>query len=169
MGNISINRDYKMASSEEPITIADVTVEDESSSEPSAERKTSTGSGDIQLSSIQVIVRGRSCGDAGDEDSEEEEEEEEKPKKKKKVTKRKKSNGKPEPTAAEVLTKTLAQALRLINEQRRKKNKRKERRPSDKWLWPKKRRWSHWGPQESSCTVNKAKLICTVESELVHD
>jgi len=115
-----------MASSEEPITIADVTVEDESSSEPSAERKTSTGSGDIQLSSIQVIVRGRSCGDAGDEDSQEEEEEEEKPKKKKKVTKRK-SNGKPEPTAAEVLTKTLAQALRLINEQK-EKEKQKERK-----------------------------------------
>ena len=82
--------------------------------ESAPERKTSTGSGDIQLSRIQVIVRPRS-------DTEEEEEEEEKPKKKKTVKRKKKKaapQGKPEPTPAEVLTKTLAQALRLINEQK---------------------------------------------------
>ena len=64
---------------------------------------------------FQIILRPRS------EDEEEEEEVEEKPKKKKtKKVKRKKrtAGGKPEPTPAEVLTKTLAQALRLINEQK---------------------------------------------------
>ena len=62
---------------------------------------------------FQVIVRPQVASE------EEEEEEEEKPKKKKKkVTKKKKKGGKPEPTPAEVLTKTLAQALRLINEQK---------------------------------------------------
>ena len=63
---------------------------------------------------FQVILRPRS-------EDEEEEEVEEKPKKKKtKKVKRKKrtAGGKPEPTPAEVLTKTLAQALRLINEQK---------------------------------------------------
>ena len=75
------------------------------------ERKTSTGSGDILLSQIKVIVRQRS-------DTEEESDEEEEVKKPKKKTVRRKKKKSDAPSPADVLTKTLAQAIRLINEQK---------------------------------------------------
>jgi len=90
-------------------------------------RKTSTGSGDILLSQIKVIVKHHS-------DSEEEasEEEVEKKPKKKTVKKKKKKGGagknKEVPASpAEILTKTLAQAMRLINEQKEKERQKQKK------------------------------------------
>jgi len=89
-------------------------------------RKTSTGSGDILLSQIKVIVKHQS-------DSEEEGSDEEAEKKpKKKMVKKKKKKGaaknKEEPASpAEILTKTLAQAMRLINEKKEKERQKQKK------------------------------------------
>ena len=79
------------------------------------ERKTSTEGGDILLSKIQVIISPRHDEESDEESEEEsEEEEEEEMGNNKKMVR--KNAGAPKP--AEVLTKTLAQAMRLINEQK---------------------------------------------------
>jgi len=80
-------------------------------------RKTSTGSGDILLSQIKVIVKHHEESEDGECESEAEAEK--KPKKKGKK-KKKKAAATPAVNPAEILTKTLAQAMRLINEQKEK-------------------------------------------------
>merc|ERR1712223_755134 len=105
--NLTNLSNHIMASEVEAVPVPDEEVATGPDGEP--DRKTSVGSGEIQLSKIQIILRPRS-------DDEEEEEVEEKPKKKKtKKVKRKKrtAGGKPEPTPAEVLTKTLAQKEKM--------------------------------------------------------
>merc|ERR1712241_935311 len=109
--NLTNYSNHIMASEVEAVPVPDEEVATGPDGEP--DRKTSVGSGEIQLSKIQIILRPRS------EDEEEEEVEE----KRKKRT----AGGKPEPTPAEVLTKTLAQALRLINEQKEKERQKQKK------------------------------------------
>jgi len=101
---------------------ADGEVAAEGPKEPGS-RKTSTGSGDILLSQIKVIVKHHT-------DSEAESEEEEKKPKKKMVKKKKKKSKKAaeaEATPADILTKTLAQAMRLINEKKEKERQKQKK------------------------------------------
>lgn len=106
------------------------------------ERKLSSGSDNIQLSTIQVIIKHQS--ESEDESEEDSDEEEEKPKKKVVKKKKKKSN---KVNPAEVLTKTLAQAIRLINEQKEKERQKARKEEIRRLALEQKQRMDNAGAQ----------------------